>query len=177
MTVWYSDHYGADGDNDTSKVSPPLVVPVGIKHARIRYARATITGMPLAADVLRFMTLRSGDRLLELMISSDGGSTAAALNFGIYLAGNAHDGAVKDADLFASAQAISTAIERTSIFLESGTPQHEDHGKRLWELLALGDGDDTVDPVVLYDICGVVSTAFTDADSIMTLEAYYTAGD
>jgi len=179
MTVWYSDHYGADGDNDTSIASPPVVVPVGIKHGRVRYNRATITGLPLqtAPDVLRFFTMKSGDRLLELLLSSDGGSGAGAIDVGIYLAGTDHTGAVVDADLFASAQAISTAIERTDIFNESAVLQHEDHGKTLWALAAIGAGSDTVDPEVLYDICGTVTTSFTTTDSILTLEAYYTAGD
>jgi len=179
MSVWYSDHYGADGTSDNSIASPPNVVSVGVKHGRIRYARATLTGLCLDTEVMRYLTLKSSDRILEIMISSDGGSTAAAANYGVYKAGNAHDGAVLDADLFASAQALSTAIARTDIFNESAVLQHEDRGKQLWELVVVGADPDsyTADPQILMDICGVVSTTFTDAVSITTLEVYYTSGD
>jgi hypothetical protein len=177
MSTWYGTHFGVDAGTGVALVHPPKVVSVGVKHGRIRYNRSMITGLCLSAEVLRFFSMKSSDRLLELMISSDGGSTAGACDFGIYLSGNAHDGAVQDVDLFASAQAISTAIARTDIFNESAVLQHEDRGKTLWELLAVGAGTDTVDPQVFYDICGTVTTTFTDAVSILVLEAYYTAGD
>ena len=177
MSTWYGTHFGVDAGTGVALTHPPKVVSNGIKHGRIRYNRAMITGLCLSTEEMRFFSMKSSDRLLELMVSSDGGSTAAAANFGVYLSGDAHDGAVVDADLFASAQALSTAIARTDIFNESAVLQHEDRGKMLWELCAVGAGSDTVDPQVSYDICGVVSTTFTDAVSIVVLEAYYTSGD
>lgn len=177
MAVWYGTHFGVDAGTGNALVHPPKVVSAGIKHGRIRYNRAMITGLCLSAEVLRFFSMKSSDRLLEIMISSNGGSDAGAIDIGIYLSGNDHDGAVVDADLFASAQATSTAIARTDAFNESAILQHEDRGKHLWELAAVGDGSDTVDPQVSYDICGVVTTEFTTTASILVLEAYYTSGD
>ena len=177
MAVWYGTHFGVDAGTGNALVHPPKVVPVGVKHGRMRYNRAMITGLCLNTEVLRFFSMKSSDRLIELMISSDGGSTAANIDIGLYLSGNAHDGAVQDVDLFASAQAIETAIHRDDAFIESAVIQHEDRGKHLWELLTVGAGTATVDPQVSYDICGTVTTEFTDAVSIMVLEAYYTAGD
>jgi hypothetical protein len=177
MSTWFSDHFGADGLNDTSLASPRIIPSAGIAHGRVRYKRAYLSGLCIAADVLRFFSMKSGDRLIDLMLSSDGGSTAGAINVGLHLSGDNHDGDAVDADLFASAQAISTAMERTSIFAEATTLQHEDHGKTLWALAAIGAGSDTVDPLVSYDITGTVSTTFTDAVSILVMEAYYTSGD
>lgn len=179
MTVWFSDHYGTDGDNDTSIADPIKVVSAGISRSRVRYKRAFFTGLALDStpDVIRFFTLKSGDRLLELLISSDGGSAAGAMDIGLYLSGTSHDGAVVDQDLFASAQAISSAIERTAVLIEASTLQHEDHGKQLWDMAQIGAATLTADPLVNYDICGTVTTAFTTTDSILVLEAYYTSGD
>lgn len=179
MTTWYSDHFGTDGDNDTSLADPPKIVSAGISHGRVRYKRGYFKGLALqvAPDVIRFFQLRSKDRLLELLISSDGGSDAGALDIGLHLAGTNHDGAVVDQDLFASAQDISSAIERTDIFNESAVLQHEDHGKTLWELAAVGAASYTEDPQLVFEVTGTITTSFTTADSILVLEAYYTAGD
>ena len=177
MTVWYSDHFGADGDNDTSLPSIGKITPASVNHGRIYYKRATVTGLPLnsAPDVIRFFSLKSGDRLLELLISSDGSPGAGAMDIGLHLSGTAHDGAVVDQDLFASAQSISTAIERTDVFNESAVLQHEDHGKTLWALATVGALSLTADPLVNYDVTGTVTTSFTTTDAILTLEAYYTS--
>lgn len=179
MTTWYSDHFGADGDNDTSIASPPVTVPAGISHGRVRYKRATITGMPLQTtpDVLYFYTMKSSDRIINQWISSDGGSDAGAIDIGLYTHNNQHNGAVLDADLFSSAQAISTAIHKTAALVESAVLQHEDAGRPLWFMYSRGDGTDTSDPGVLYDVCGTVTTSFTTADSVLVLECIYTAGD
>ncbi len=177
MTVWYSDHFGSDGDNDTSIASPGKVTPASINHGRIYYKRAMITGMPLnsSSDVLRFFSMMSGDRLLELMISSDGGSSGGAMDIGLYLSGTAHDGAVVDQDLFETATVISTAIERTDVLAAGTVLQHEDHGKTLWALATVGALSLTADPLVNYDVCGTVTTSFTTTDAILVLEAYYTS--
>jgi len=179
MTVWYSDHFGTDGDNDTSLASPAKVVSAGISHGRVRYKRATFTGLALLTtpDVIRFYTLKSSDRIINQWISSDGGSTAGAIDIGLYLSGTNHDGAAVDVDLFSSAQAISSAIHKTAALVESTVLQHEDAGKTLWEMAAVGDASYTVDPVVEFDVCGTVTTAFTVADSILTIECLYTSGD
>jgi len=179
MTVWYSDHFGTDGDNDTSLASPSKVVSAGVSRGRVRYKRATITGLPLQTtpDVLRFYTLKSSDRIINQWISSNGGSDAGAIDIGLYLTGTNHDGAVVDQDLFSSAQDISTAIHKTAALVESTVLQHEDAGKTLWEMAAVGAASYTSDPGVLFDVCATVTTSFTTTDSILTLECLYTSGD
>lgn len=180
MTVWYSDHYGADGDNDIVLVSPPKVVGVRIKHARKRWSKAHFVGMPLdtTPDVVRMLTMKSSDVLIDLYMSCDGGSTAGDCDVGLYLTGGAHDGAVVDQDLFASAVDIHTAaFAPTSIYNEAATIGETNYGLPLWQLAALGAATYTEDPQVQFDICLTVTTSFTVADTIINLEALYAAGD
>ena len=176
MAVYFSDHFNSTS-GATSLADPTQIVSAGVNGGRLRYKKGTITDTVTSGEVMRFFTMKSSDRLIELHISSDGGSDAGAVNVGIYLAGTNHDGAVVDADLFGSAVTISTAIDRTDAWTESTTLDGTDRGKALWAQAAVGAGSDTSDPGVLYDICCVASTTFTTADSIITLEAVYTAGD
>ena len=177
MTVWFSDHFGADGTADTSIATPGKITPSSINHGRIYYKRGFVEALALnsSTDVLRFFTMKSGDRLLELWISSDGGSGAGAIDIGLHLSGTAHDGAEVDLDLFANAVTISTNIERTDAFAEANTLQHEDHGKTLWELAAIGLQTYTVDPLVNFDFTANVTTDFTTTAPKLVLEAYYTS--
>ena len=178
MTVWYSDHFGTDGIADNSLASPIKIVSAGVNRSRVRYKRATVTGLALNSvpDVIPFFKMKSGARIINQWISSDGAAAAGAMDIGLYL-WTAHDiGAAVDVDLFSSAQAISTAIHKTAALIESDVLQHEDAGKTLWEMAAVGAGSDTVDPLVEYAICGTVTTSFTTTAPILTLEALYTDG-
>ena len=180
MTVWFSDHFGTDGVDDITIADPVKVISAGIGHSRLRYKRAELSSLALLAtpDVLRFFTLKSGDRLHQLMLSSDGGSGVGAADFGLHLKGtSAHDGAALDADLFATAQAINSALNQVSIFSEATTLLGADRGKTLWALAAIGGGSDTVDPMLEYDFTATVTTAFTTTNTILVLEALYTSGD
>lgn len=179
MATYYSDLIGADGDNDTTLPAVTKINSPGSSHGRVRYKRASVTAMPLTTDTVRMMTMRSGDRLRSLTLSTDANSTAGAVNVGLYLRGGpSHGGAVVDADLFASAVDTTTAaLDQTDVLVEAATIVGTDRGKTLWEMAALGDGTDTSDPVVEYDIVITPSTSLTVADSILVLEAEYVAGD
>lgn len=179
MTTWYSDHFGADGDNDTSLPVVPKQVSAGLKHGRIRGSIARFTGLPLltAPDVIRLMTLKSSDRIRSIKVSCDGGSDAAAVNLGLYLTGANHDGAAVDADLFGSAVDLSSALDQSELFDEAAL-SGVDRGKQLWELVNVATASTYAsDPQVDYDLCMVVTTAFTTADSEVVVEVEYTAGD
>jgi len=175
MTAYYSDNIAVSTANTT--LVPGFRPTVGIKHARTRTDTARISALLLTTDVARMITVQSGSRLIKLELTSNGGSDAGAIDIGLYLTGSAHDGAVVDVDLFASAQTISTAIDLTDVFNESAVLDSTDRGKTMWELAAVGAGTDTIDPLVQYDITIVPTTSFTTTASILTLIATYAAGD
>jgi hypothetical protein len=124
------------------------------------------------------MRFREEDRLYNLRISSDGGSDAGAINVGLFEAGSNHDGTVIDADLFASALTISSAIDETEIFDESSVLSGIDRGKRMWELAAVGAASYTAAPNLVqgFEIAFTVSTTFTTTNSVIVLIADYTSG-
>ena len=187
MADFYSDHYSADqGDTGhfVTLISPSRIVPVGKKHARLRRTAAFLSvpsGQDLADnDVLRFMDLKSGNRLVELFFSMDGNwGATTTFNVGLHLKGAANAGAVVDEDLFGSAIDWSGAIARVDYFTEAATLDNWDRGKTLWELAAIGAGTDTVDPMAMYTITATCSQDISATSALveMLVEAYYIAGD
>ena len=176
MAAYYSDLLADPADNTSLGVA--YKASVGVSHARTRTSIARATGLFLTTDVVRMITLRSSDRLLDLQLATDGGSTAGAVNIGIYLAGENHTGAVDDADLFASAMVVSTETDLIDAFVESTTLDGVDRGRTMWEIATLGGGTNyTEDPRIEFDICIVPSTSLTVAAAELTLKAVYTAGD
>jgi len=183
MATRYSDHFSTSGD-DGDSLDMQVRAAAGISHGRVRYKRARAGGLFLTTDTVRMMTFKSSDRLLELWLTTDGGSTAGAVNVGLNLSGSNHDGAVIDANLFATTLTTSTITTRTNILGEAGSAliavagEEAIEGQTLWEIAAAhGGGSDTSDPMTQYDIVITPSTSFTVADSIVTMEAYYTSGD
>ena len=185
MATYFSDHYVDATDatrisnpaTDQSSLDTAYRAPAGIAHARLRKKRAACSTLALTTDEVRVMTFKSNDRLFDLTVSGDGGSTAGAINLGLYLTGNRHDGAVVDVDLFASALTTSSAIARVDHFEESATLSELNRGWQMWEIAAVGAGTDTEDPQTQYDLVFVPSTSFTVANTVLVFEALYTAGD
>lgn len=184
MTVFYSDHFSADmGDTGhwSTLASPDKIVNVGGKHARLRLNAARVL-VPSTADLadndeIHFCDMRSSDRLVELYISCDAGwHTTATFNYGLYLKST---GVAVDEDLFAAAYDQVNEVARGDIFDQATTLADWDRGKTLWELAAIGDGTDTVDPQVIYTIVATASANLTAmaAETEMLLEAWYIAGD
>jgi len=182
MATYFSNHYTSTGIEQTA-VDAGFRVSAAISHGRVRYKRADATGLFLTTDTVRMFTMQSGYRLLELWLSSDGYSGAGAINIGLHKSGNAHDGLVIDADLFATAQTTSTIITRTNMLSEGGSAaiavatESAVNGLPLWQLAAMGAGTDTSDPGESWDFTITPSTSHTTNNILLTLEAYYTAGD
>ena len=147
---------------------------VGTGHARMRYHRARVlipaTGTT-AADVIRLFTMKSADRIFELLVTSDGAGTALVCDLGLHRTGGPlHDGAVLDQDIFASLLAVNAAIARVDEFVEAGTLEQEDRGKQIWEYDGLGF---TSDPNIQVDVTMTVTTANTTAANEIIVEAYF----
>lgn len=178
MAVYFSDHFSSDGVARES-VDMQKRAPAGVGHSRLRYKRAFVT-IPVDAvstEVIRFMSMKSGDRIMDMKLSNPGDCGTATMNLGLYESGLEHDGAVLDADLFMSAEDLATANDRIDAFDEAATLDNQDRGKPLWELLAAGAGSDTVDPMEDWDICGVLAANMATAAEEVLLEVWYTASD
>lgn len=182
MPTYYSDHFSKTGiiaDTDHA-YDDQIRVPAGIGHGRVRYKRAQVTAQLTANDVVRMMTFKSTDRLLELMLTTDGASGAGAVNIGFYDAGLNRDGGAVDANLLAATQSIASLTQRIDVFASDSVltaGETAAKGLTLWEIANYGDASYTEAPDGMFDICFTCSTTFTTTASVLTLEAYYTSGD
>lgn len=178
MATYFSDHFStAAAATTVDRVHRPVVA---ISHGRLRYKRAKIAFTPAAADIVRFFTLKSGDRLVELWLSSDDmASTSATVHVGIYKAGDNHDGAVIDDDVFAtSVDTATAALARSDVFNEAGNfTLPVGRGSTLWELADAGAGTYTADPQEAWDVTMTIAAISGPAASDVVLEAYYTAAN
>ncbi len=178
MANWYSDHFGTDGSEDSSIADPTKIVHGSVSGNSLLIKRAEITVLDsAAADVLWMFTMKSGDRLYKLEHQTDGGfSASSSAELGLYTYAKTHDGAVLDVDLFGAGQDVTSALDVATEVFDDGALGGEDRGKELWELLAVGAGSDTVDPVVEYDFCLTLNGEDDATSSTYVLTAYYTAG-
>jgi hypothetical protein len=122
-----------------------------------------------AGDILRFVRIRSNAVVRAVWLSCDAIASAGAVNIGIYQTLE-NGGAVVDADFFASAQVVTTALSRAKVTHESGVYGIEDLDKPLWEALGLD-----ADPGISYDIAATVTTDMGGAGTLC-LEAVYVDG-
>ena len=179
MARIYSNHMNTTGvavlAASTTLTTPPVQLSAGLVHARLRKKIARITiGTAAGDDEVRMMTFRSSDRIGAVYLMCDAGSTALIADVGLYLAGSAHDGAVKDRDLFASALVINGGIARGDVFVESTACDDEDRWKQAWELPGMSY---TVDPKVDFDLVLTPTVALTTAVTEVVVEVDYTSGD
>ena len=171
MANQFSDHY-ASTTYGLALSSPAPKVPWHLQNRHQKVARILLGlasgGTPAAftiADVARMMTFKSSDRISELKVAAAGG-TAVAADLGIYLAGTAHDGAVVDADEFASALSLAGTVTYADVFAESVAAETIRRGMPLWERLGL-----TSDPGVEYDLCFLATATLTTADAAVIVIA------
>ncbi|HUW32184.1 MAG TPA: hypothetical protein VM223_11280, partial [Planctomycetota bacterium] len=136
MANLYSDHFSATSGS-ASIDNPRPLVPAGLSHGKLRYKAARITGIVVgngvATDVMRFLQLKSSDRLIELYTSGTNTGTSLGGNWGVYLEG---DGAVQDVDLF-DAGAAQNDVTKGDRLLD-GAVTADYRGKPLWEMVNLG---------------------------------------
>lgn len=101
----------------------------------------------------RLCRIPSNARISEVILSCDAFDTTGAADVGIYQTA-ANGGAVVDADFFASAVVLTTALPNTAVTHESGVFGIEDVEKPLWEALGL-----SADPHRDYDVALTLTTA------------------
>lgn len=111
------------------------------------------------ASVLRFARVRSSDRVSTVRFYCDAMSSGA-MDVGLYRTA-ADGGAVVDADFFASALAIASAVNGTEVQHESGVYGIEDIEQPLWQGLGL-----TSDPGIFYDVAATITTVAGAAGTV-----------
>lgn len=132
---------------------------------------AATSATQASADVIRFCRVPSNARVSQVLISCADATTGGAVNIGLYDTNdNGNGGAVVDADLFASALALTGGpFNNSDQTFESGEYTYAESEKPLWEVLGL-----SADPHKEYDVCAVVSTTFNGGPTSMKLNVRFT---
>lgn len=141
--------------------SPRVLTNARLTKGNMQMAAATVeagTGDNIGSKYKMF-SLPSNARVAQLLLSCDDLGTAGAVDIGIYQT-TENGGAVVDADHFASAQALTTALKNSDVTFESGVYGVEDIEKPLWEALGLS-ADSKRDYDVVLTATEAIETAGT----------------
>jgi hypothetical protein len=150
----------------TPKVLTDASKSVGI--ARVAKSAATVSASQSQNDTIRLVRVPSNARIDAVLLTTGDASSAGNINIGVWQTAE-NGGAVVDADLFASALALTGGpFARSDQTWESGEYTYAESCKPLWEVLGL-----SADPNREYDIVAEVSTTFNGADTTMALEVHY----
>lgn len=154
-------------DTLSSQITNRDAVPRVLEDSRESKARlmescATLeAGAADASDsTYRFFSIPSNARVSQVLLSCDDLGTAGAVDVGLYDT-TENGSAVVDADLFASAQVLTTALTNSDITHESAVFGIEDSEKPIWEALGL-----SADPNKDYDVVATVTAAPESAGTI-----------
>lgn len=124
----------------------------------------TLTTDHDAADVIALFPIPSNLVINQLLLSTDGAATAGAADIGLYTLNEAGDTATAvDADEFASAQAITSALLDSDVMAEAGTTTIDERYKPIWEVLGL-----SADPGLIYWVCLTITTN-VDATNVVAV--------
>jgi hypothetical protein len=146
--------------NNARVARAPIQEAIGTKQAS---ASASI------GSTYRLARIPSNARISEVILSCDAFDTTGASDIGIYQT-SANGGAVVDADFFASAVDLTSALPNTAVTHESGVFGIEDVEKPLWEALGL-----SADPQRDYDVALTLTEANgAGATPDVTLRVRYT---
>ena len=168
---YLSDHYNKTAASALPQI-PAIIVPQSVDKAYLRYKRGEVdlsASSISAGDQIRMFTLKSGDRINEMVISTDA-SWVFVANLGLYQAGFKHTGIVLDADLFASALDFDgggSGLIQQEVLTEATTILDEERGTPLWTMLGQSE-----EPFEYWDMTFTQTSGTTG--SRMILEVYYT---
>ena len=131
---------------------------------------ATVSATIPSGDIVRFVRVPSNARISEVLLNTGDATTAGAIDIGVYQTA-ANGSAVVDADLFASALALTGGpFLNSDQTFESGEYTVAESALPLWEVLGL-----TVDPKREYDIAATVTTTGNGIDTKIALKVRYVA--
>ena len=134
---------------------------------RTKVATAAVTSSDSIASTYRLFRVPSNAVMTDLRVYCPA-ITTAATDIGLYRT-EKDGGAVVDADLFTSAQVLTSALNGTDVLHESTVFSLANSGKELWDALGL-----TSDPSVFYDVT-MTLTAAAGATGTVKVIGRYTA--
>ena len=160
----------------TEALKSPAITNATATPAVLNNASVTGGVMQCSAEVLewttgvtsgstyRYFQVPSNARVHALNLFSDAFTTTGAADIGLY---DINGGAVVDADLFASAQVLTTALNGTDVTHESAANPIDNADEMIWQRLAL-----TSDPKKAYDVV-MTSTATNGSAGTVALKIAY----
>lgn len=150
--------------------SPSVLTTASQAAGRVMNAKsvATVSATQSSGDTIRLVRVPSNARVDAVLLTTGDATTAGNINIGVWQT-EGNGGAVVDADLFASALALTGGpFTRSDQTWESGEYTYAESCLPLWQALGL-----TSDPNREYDIVAEVSTTFNGAGTTMVLEVLY----
>lgn len=120
-------------------------------------------------SVHRFCRVPSNARISSIKLMTGDASSAGAFNLGLYKTA-ADGGAVVDADLFASAFALTAGPFYNAELIDNAQYSVAEQVKPLWEVLGLA-----ADPCIEYDVAATISTTYNGASVGQAIKVQYVA--
>jgi len=161
----------------TKRDAPPsqtnsTLAPTKVATGRVKESLGVIQAAngDSIGSILRYFAVHSSWRVSAIRLSCNA-VTGAAADVGLYDMPTRNSGAVVDADFFASAQSLASALDKTDITRESGLITVAKLEQPLWQLLGLAQ-----DPGVWYDVAATLTAAAT-ADGYTALHGYFIDGN
>jgi hypothetical protein len=154
-------------------VAVPIVLTEPAKSVgNVKSAKsvATISASQPSSDTIRMVRVPSNARIDAVLLTTADATTGGAINIGVWQTAE-NGGAVVDADLFASALALTGGpFTRSDQTWESGEYTYAESCLPLWQVLGL-----TADSNREYDIVLEVSTTGNGLGTTIVLEVLYVA--
>lgn len=140
------------------RVKSDAIVSKGILMEAIGVLEST------AADDIgskyKMCSIPSNARISQVLLTCDDLGSTGAVDIGLYQT-TENGGAVVDADFFASAQVLTTALDKTDVMFESGVIDEAELEEPVWELLGL-----SADSKIDYDVVLTATQAVELAGTI-----------
>lgn len=140
--------------------TPAVLNPAYLAGARERVHRgvtALTTAAAEAGSKLRFCRVKSSDMIVGIRLDAESFGTGSTMDIGLYRS-TKDGGAVRDADLFASAVDMATLQKNTQVLNESAVLTIANLGQPIWQAAGY-----TVDPQCDFDIVGTLAAPATVA--------------
>ena len=132
---------------------------------RTKIATVDVTNADSIASTYRLFRVPSNAVMTDLRVYCPA-ITTAATDIGVYRTVK-DGGAVVDADLFTSAQVLTSALNGTDVLHESAVFSLANSGKELWDALGL-----TSDPSVFYDVTMTLTAAAGSTGTVKVIGRY-----